>query len=527
MRLIPFLAPLMLAVFSSTAWSQTAPANLAPAASCESLKAATVPDVRVTEAVLVTPAPQGGPRVPHCRVTGVIGKEIKFLALLPTGWNGRFLMGGGGGFVGTVNAPTGDELTAGYATAGTDTGHEGSAIQAGWALGNEERRINYGYLAVHRTAETVKALIRAYYGRSAEKSYFLGCSNGGRQAMMEAQRYPDDFDGIVAGAPAFNFTEVATSFIKNMKAAFPDPAKLAQPSVSPAALKMIETKVLAACDAKDGVADGVLDDPRACDFKLAAILPCPNDQPGDGCLTKAERAAVEMIYRPIADRDGLIYPGQPFGSEGEGGGWPAWITGSGTLMPASGSAKAPSAQWAFGTEFFKYLVFGDSTWNYLRYDLSRARTDLAGAGQYLNAVNLDLDRFTARGGKLILWHGWSDPALNALATIHYYQQAIAGQPKAAGHLRLFLLPGVLHCAGGAGPDRADWPTAIADWVEHGKAPARIVASKMSADRKPIRTRPLCPYPEVAVWKGKGGTDDEASFACRSRGDRVTGTPPPI
>ncbi len=515
MNLKPLLVAPLLAVVTSSASSQAAPANLAPAMSCESLKSTTLTDARITEAVVVTPAAKDGPRVAHCRVSGVIGKEIKFVALLPAGWNGRFLMGGGGGFVGTVDNQVAGEVDNGYATAGTDTGHEGSGIQAVWALGNEERRLNYGYLGVHRTAETVKALIQAYYGRAAAKSYFVGCSNGGRQAMMEAQRYPDDFDGIVAGAPAYDFTDVAVSFLKNIKAVYPDPSKLTPPLLPAPVMKMIETKVLAACDARDGVTDGVLDDPRACDFKLAVIPPCPSDQPGQDCLTKAQRAAVEMIYRPIADKDGVIYPGQPYGDEmGGGAGWPAWITGLGSLFPASGSAKAPTAQWAFGTEIFKYFVFGDSSWNYARYDLARARTDLAKITGYMNADNLDLDRFTARGGKLLLWHGWSDPALNALATIRYYQKATARSKAVAAHLRLFLLPGVVHCTGGSGPDHADWPTAIADWVERGKTPVRIVASKMGADGKPSRTRPLCPYPELAVWKGKGSTDDEANFACR-------------
>lgn len=488
----------------------------ATAVSCESLKTATLADARVTEAVSVPAGTKGGPATAHCKVSGVIGKEIRFVALLPAEWNSRFLMGGGGGFVGAIDNQAIGEVDHGYATVGTDTGHEGSGIQAGWAFGNDERRINYGYLAVHRTAETAKALIQAYYGRPASKSYFFGCSNGGRQALMEAQRYPEDFDGIVSGAPAYDFTEIAISFIKNMKALYPDPSKLTPPLVSPAALKMIETKVLAACDAKDGVTDGVLDDPRACDFKLAAIPPCPADKAGDDCLTKAQRTAVEMVYRPIADKDGVIYPGQPFGDEQAGGaGWPLWITGMGQLTPVSGSAKAPSAQWAFGTEFFKYLVFNDSTWNYARYDLSKARADVAKAATILNADNIDLDRFTARGGKLILWHGWSDPALNALATIKYYQRATARSAAVAARLRLFMLPGVVHCAGGAGPDHADWPTAIADWVERGKTPVRLVASKIGADGKPTRTRPLCPYPEVAVYKGKGSTDDEANFACRA------------
>ena len=486
--------------------------TFAPAMTCESLKTASPADARITDVVAVTPSATG---VPHCKVSGVVGKEINFVALLPTAWNGRFLMGGGGGLVGSVDNQAAAEVNNGYATAGTDTGHLGTPLQGGWALGHEERRINFGSLAVHRTTETVKALIQVYYGKAPVKSYFLGCSNGGRQAMMETQRYPEDFDGVVAGAPAYDFTEVATSFIRNAKALYPDPSQLT-PSLLPASvMKVIEAKVLAACDAKDGVTDGVLEDPGACNFKLAAIPPCPDGKAGADCLTKAQRAAVAVIYGPVTDKDGVIYPGQPYGGEGQAAGWPAWITGAGVLMPVSGSTKAPTVQWAFGTEIFKYLVFGDSTWNYARYDLSKARADLANAATYYNAVNVDLSPFAARGGKLIIWHGWSDPALNALASIRYFQKARARSKAVAANLRLFMLPGVLHCVGGTGPDRADWPRVIADWVEGGKAPGRVIASKMGADSKPTRTRPLCPYPEVAAWTGTGSTDREENFACKA------------
>ena len=446
------LATVLLVLANRQTHAQVA-GTFAPAMTCESLKTASLADARITDVVAVTPSAPGGP---HCRVSGVIGKEINFVALLPTTWNGRFLMGGGGGLVGSVDNQAAAEVNNGYATAGTDTGHQGTPLQGGWALGNEERRINFGSLAVHRTTETVKALIQAYYGKAPVKSYFVGCSNGGRQAMMETQRYPEDFDGVVAGAPAYDFTEVATSFIRS-----------------------------------------------------------PEDKAGADCLTKAQRAAVAVIYGPVTDKDGVIYPGQPFGGEGQAAGWPAWITGAGSLIPVSGSTKAPSVQWAFGTEIFKYLVFGDSTWNYARYDLSKARTDLARAATYYNAVNADLSPCAARGGKLIIWHGWSDPALNALASIRYFQEARARSKAVDANLRLFLLPGVLHCAGGTGPDRVEWPRVIADWVEGGKAPGRVIASKMGADSKPTRTRPLCPYPEVAAWTGKGSTDSEENFACRA------------
>ncbi|MFN0179117.1 MAG: tannase/feruloyl esterase family alpha/beta hydrolase [Gemmatimonadales bacterium] len=489
-----------------------APATRAPAVGCESLAQLKLPDIRITEAASVDARENArvGVRVPHCRVRGVVGKEIRFLALLPIGWNGRFLMGGGGGFVGSVNAPT-EEVNVGYATSGTDTGHEGSGIQAGWALGNLERVVNYGHLAVHRVAEATKAVVRAYYGADAEYSYFLGCSNGGRQALMEAQRYPGDFDGIVSGAPAFDFTNIAHAFIKNIKAAFPVPTS-PTPILTPDALKVIEAKVLEACDAADGIKDDTIDDPRSCRFRLESVPVCPGSTAGPGCLTRPQHRVAATVYRAAADRAGRVYPGQPVGGEGQQGGWADWITGRGGQP---GSASLPSAQWGFGTEFFKYLVFHDSTWNYATYDLANARRDTRLAATVLNADNPDLSAFAGRGGRLLLWHGWSDPALNALSTIDYHGQVLAKTPAAQDHVRLFLMPGVLHCAGGTGPDRVDWAKAISTWVETKTAPERIVAAKMGADGKPTRTRPLCGYPARAVYRGTGSTDEEVNFECQA------------
>ncbi len=484
-------------------------------ATCESLTALRLPDVRITESVAVAARPDAkiGARVAHCRVTGVIGREIRFLVLLPVDWNRRFLMGGGGGFAGSVAAPT-EDLNAGYATAGTDTGHQGSPNQAGWALGNLERQVNYGHLGVHRAAEAAKAVIRAHYGVDPERSYFTGCSNGGRQALMEAQRYPTDFDGIVAGAPSFDFTNIAAAFVRNIKAAFPNASQLS-PLVTPEILKLVEAKVLEACDAGDGVVDGVMEDPRDCRFDVGAIAACPGDQAGSSCLTQAQRAVVEAIYSATEDHAGRIYPGQLFGGEGQNGGWMDWITGGGVMTRAAGGASVPSAQWAFGTEFFKYIVFQDSTWDYTKYDLANARRDTRVVRTFLNAEDLDLSAFTGRGGKLIIWHGWSDPALNALATIDYYQRLGANAPTLRDQVRLFLLPGVLHCAGGTGPDRVDWVTALSTWVERGVAPERLIAAKIGAEGKPTRTRPVCAYPARAVFQGKGSADEETSFACRA------------
>jgi feruloyl esterase len=476
-----------------------AAAQSASAGNCADLVRVTLPDIRVTDAVQVPAASNGAVRAPHCRVNGIIGTEIRFTLLLPDQWNGKFFMGGGGGFVGTIQNSAQTTVNDGYATVGTDTGHQGGGTDASWALDNLERQINFGYLAVHRTAEASKAIIAGYYGRPASRSYFSGCSRGGGQAFMEAQRFPADFDGIVAGAPAFDWTGLAAQMVSNAQTLFPDPGKLGTPMFTLDELKSIETKILDACDADDGVKDGVVDDPRQCRFDVNT-LPLP----------QAKKAALAKVYGPTTNRDGEIYPGQPFGGEGQPAGWPAWITGGG---PAPGGQNAPSLRFAFGTQIFKYLVFNDPSWDYSKYDLSRWKKDTSLAATFLNATNPDLSAFKSRGGKLILWHGWADTALTPLASIRYHEQVHARDARAGDYFRTFLMPGVLHCAGGNGPDRVDWAAAIADWVEKGRAPERVIASK-SLNGAVSRTRPLCPYPQKAVYSGSGSTDEEKNFACR-------------
>lgn len=473
-----------------------------------------LPDVRITEAVAVdaNAEPSAGIKVAHCRISGVIGKEIRFAVLLPDEWNGRFFMGGGGGFVGEVVNQAASSLNLGFATAGTDTGHQGASIQAGWALGDLERQLNFGHVAVHRTATVAKAIVRAYYDSDPVRSYFFGCSRGGGQALMEAQRYPEDFDGIVAAAPALDWPGIAAAFVKNAQAVFPDPHVLSRSVLTKDNLKLLESRILAACDANDKVKDGLLEDPRDCAFKTGDIPACADDRPGPDCFTKAERAAVERIYAPTVNQDGPIYYGQPFGGEAEADGWLSWITG--VDEPLLARAGTPSLQWAFGTEFFKYFVFGDPSWDYSRYDLATWKRDTRLVATFMNATNPDLATFKAGGRKLILWHGWSDPALSALATIAYYRQVEEHDPAVRDYFRMFMLPGVLHCGGGPGPGSVDWFTTIADWVERGKAPDRLTAAKLDKDGKVERTRPLCPYPQRAVYLGNGSTDAAESYACK-------------
>jgi len=470
-------------------------------AECSHLTMLKLPDVKVTEAVGVPAASTGGVRVAHCRVSGVIGSEIKFTLLLPDEWNKRFMMGGGGGFVGQIQNQAGVAINAGYATVGTDTGHQGSITEASWALNNLERQLNFGYLAVHRTAEAAKAIIRSYYGSNETKSYFSGCSNGGRQAMLEAQRFPDDFDGIIAGAPAYDFTALAAQFTKDVQAAFPDPRNLSTSLLTMDVLKSVEAQIVAKCDALDGVKDGLIEDPRACKVDVATLTG----------LTDAQRAALKSIYAETRNKDGVIYPAQPVGGEGETGGWGAWITGVNPALLAA--QKAPSNRFAFGTEMFKYLILNDPSFDYSRYEPSNFKKETALAATYLNATSPDLDAFKNKGHKLLLWHGWSDPALTALGSIKYYDQVQARDPKSADYFRMFMMPGVLHCAGGPGPDNADWASAMVDWVESGKAPDRVVAKKM-ANGAVTRTRPLCAYPQKAVYKGSGSIDEAESFVCK-------------
>ena len=478
-------------------------------AECSHLTMIHFPDVKIATATAVAegastdPASTGAVvpnrvRAAHCRVEGTIGSEIRFRLLLPDVWNHKFLMGGGGGYVGTIDNQAQAAVNLGFATVGTDTGHQGGVTDASWAKDNLERQLNFGYLAVHRTAEAAKAIVNSYYDAPSAKNYFSGCSNGGRQALMEAQRFPDDFDGLVAGAPAYDFVGIAAQFVKDIQAAFPDP-KVNAPLFTPASLKSVEAQILAKCDALDGVKDGLMEDPRKCVVDVDALAD----------LTPPQKDALKRIYAATG-RDGSIYPAQPVGGEGDPTGWPLWITGGGPLTTPQG----PSLRYGFGTQFFKYLVFNDPSWDYSKYDVANTRKNAAMAATFMNATDVKLEGLKAKQHKLILWHGWSDPALTALASVKYYEQAEAADPKIRESFRMFMLPGVLHCGGGPGPDSADWTSAIVDWVEQGKAPERIVAKKMAADGTATRSRPLCAYPQHAVYSGSGSIDDEKSFVCK-------------
>jgi feruloyl esterase len=478
------------------------PAASTKAADCTALKALQLPDVRITDA---TPVAAGSAiKVGHCRVEGVVGREIRFRLLLPDDWNRKFVMGGGGGFVGGIDNQATGSINAGYATAGTDTGHQGAVTTAGWALNDLERQVNFGHVAIHRVTEVSKAIIRGYYGGAIARSYFAGCSNGGRQALMEAQRYPDDFDGIIAGAPAADFIGFGGRFIRDIQAAYPNPADVATPLFSAEVLKSVEAQILEKCDAVDGVKDGLLENPNACKVDVSQLAR----------LTDAQKNALGRIYGEVKNPDGSTLFSQPIGGEGDPAGWTSWIVGPNAMVMTA--QKAPSLRFAFGTEMFKNFVFADPSWDYSKYTFANFKKDTAAAASFLNATDPNLDAFKASGGKLIIWHGWSDAALSANATITYWDQVEKRDPAVRDFARLFLLPGVQHCGGGPGPSTVDWNKVLDEWVEKGTAPERVIASKAAsaATATPARTRPLCAYPLRAVYNGTGSIDDETNFTCQ-------------
>lgn len=479
-----------------------------------------LPDVRLVSVVYES-AP-----APHCKVAGVIGTETNFELLLPENWNGKFVMGGGAGFTGFVvnTALIYGALQSGYATVGTDTGHQGHPLDASWALNNLERVVSFGHQAVHRTAVTAKALTSDFYGKDISRSYFTGCSRGGGQALMEAQRYPDDFDGIVAGAPANNWTmELGARNTRLNAAMYPDPGNLSVATITPEAQDLIGAAVLQKCDALDGLADGILNNPALCDFDVASLA-CKDGEAG-ACLTELQVAAARTIYDDLYIDGKRVLPGYPVGGELSPDGWTKWLTGGLALgevgefqegVAAESDDPAPltpNAHFAFGNGVMKYLVFHDPVWDYTTYDLDAFYSDAAAAAQALNATDPDIDAFRDSGGKLLMYTGWGDMALTPYGTIEYYQSILDRDANAASDVRLFMMPGVAHCFGGEGPDFVNYLDVIDTWVETGKEPNQLTSLWLSDQFKPVGSRPICAYPKYVKYSGKGGPREASSFSC--------------
>jgi feruloyl esterase len=441
------------------------------------------------------------PKLPaFCRAAATLrpssDSEIKIEVWMPEGaaWNGKFEGTGNGGWGGAIE-PGGlaAAVARGYAAGSTDTGHAGGS--ASFALGHPEKLVDFGWRSVHGMTVAAKALMAAYYGEGPRLAYFEGCSSGGRQALMEAQRFPEDYDGIIAGSATNNWTKMMFGRIWVGQATLGNAA-----SYIPAAkYAVIHKAALEACDAADGVKDGVIGEPMQCKFD-PGVLECKS---GDGaeCLTKAQVAAARTIYAPATNpRTGeQIFPPM------ERGGELVWGRLAGGPKPIE-----------LADDFFKYVVFEDPQWDFrtLNFDGDVARA-LKKDGDVLSAVNPDLRPFFAHGGKLIQYHGWTDQQVMPENSINYYKSVVAtvGAAKADASYRLFMAPGMNHCGGGDGPNKFDILGAMEKWREGGKAPDAVVASHATAEGRVDRTRPLCAYPDVAKYKGVGSTDEAANFAC--------------
>jgi hypothetical protein len=462
-----------------------------------------------------------------CRVvaeaTPTADSSIKIEVWMPANgknggeWNGRLQGHGNGGFAGEIGYhQLGTSVYEGYATVGTDTGHSGGGTDASWALGHPEKVTDFGYRGIHEMTRVAKAVVKAFYGNEPKHSYFGGCSNGGRQALMEAQRFPEDYDGILAGAPANFWTHLLTKALSDAQATTLNPASYIPSSKLPA----IARAVNAACDAQDGVADGIVNDPRKCRFDPATMLCKEGDS--EKCLTAAQVTTLKKLYEGPNEANGRkIFPGYLPGAEEGPGGWGTWITGV---------APGKSLMFAFGGGYFSNMVYEKADWNYKNANVEQAEKAAdEKTALFLNATEANLAAFKAHGGKLILYHGWNDPAISALNTINYYNDVITrmrGQEPQA-FVRLYMVAGMQHCGGGPGPDsfgmgggakdaQHNVGLALEQWVEKGIAPGSIVATKYE-DGDPAKgakmTRPLCPYPQTAKYKGKGDTNDASNFVC--------------
>jgi feruloyl esterase len=484
--------------------------TVSAAASCESLTALELPDTTITLAQSVAPGAFSPPTsggggqayatLPaFCRVAATIkptsDSDIKVEVWLPaSGWNGKYQAVGNGGWAGTITyGAMARALRDGYATSSTDTGHTGG--NASFALGHPEKLVDYAYRAVHEMSVKSKAIANAFYGTDAKRSYFNGCSTGGRQALVAAQRFPNDFDGIVAGAAANPKSGLDAWRIWMTQAMLKDKASF----IPEEKHRAIHQAVLNACDTLDGVADGLIENPTRCRFD-PAVLACRGAD-GPNCLTAAQVDTAKVVMSPVKNRQTgeLIFPGFEPGTEL---GWSRLLSGS--------------EPYANAVEQFKYIVFKDPKWDWRTFHLERdlAAAEKAGQGT-LAAVDPNLTAFAQRGGKLITYHGWSDNSIAPQASVNFYARALAATKapaRGSSWLRLYMVPGMGHCSGGDGPDTFDMMSPLDSWVESGTLPQQIVASKITAG-KVTRTRPLCPYPQVARYKGTGSIDEAASFAC--------------
>ncbi len=493
-------------------WKATASSSK-PAVACQELRSLTTYEYSVVSASVVA----ANARTPeHCQVRIFIQPALNIEVKLPTAWNGRLYMFGNGGWAGEPFDSAGRLATAsrglkaGFVTASTDTGHSAVAEPgASFAL-NRQELLDYGFRSLHLTAETAKMLSKSYYGVAVRKSYYEGCSQGGRQGLTLAQRFPNDFDGIVAGAPGLYQTATHLSRAYWMKAVHENPIPAAK-------LGLLAKAVYEQCDAKDGLKDGLIDDPRRCGFKPAKDLPvCMAGADRPDCFTVDQIRTLDVIYGDVMSQGKRFFPGWPVGAEVAGpNGRSGWIGQE--IDPANGVGAWTS----YGYNFLRYIapaalggrVEDDPAAAFRRFDIDSAPAKVEEFRQIIDANDTDLTAFRKHGGKLLMYFGWADPQLNARMGVEYYEQVRAQMGSSTDDFfRLFMVPGMFHCGGGVGTSQFDATAPLLDWVEAAKAPVRIEAARV-VDGKTVRTRPLCAYPKVAKYKGSGSIDDSANFSC--------------
>jgi feruloyl esterase len=484
-------------------------APYAHAATCESLATLTLPQATVDSAQMVAAgaftqpggrAGRGGNAFADlpafCRVAATLkpssDSDIKIEVWLPAeNWNRKYQAVGNGAWTGNIGyAAMADALRRGYAASSTDTGHVGGS--ASFAMGHPEKTIDFAYRSEHEMVLKAKAVINAFYSSAPRYSYWNGCSAGGRQAMKEAEMFPEDFDGIIAGSPGLDWSGRSAQAVRIAALLENEAARL-----TPAHQQILHNAVVAACDANDGLKDGLISNPESCKFD-PKVLQCKNGDAPD-CLSPAQVETVRAIYSPLKSGNREI-PGLAYGSELN------W-----TNLGWSQSARAT------GLDHYRYLVYSDPEWQLAKFNQNADPAKLEqGESGKIDARNPDLKAFFARGGKLLMYHGWADPQISPLNATTYYEQVMkmsGSASKINGNYRLFMAPGMAHCGGGEGPNDFDKVAPLEQWVEQGKAPEQIVASH-AKEGKVDRTRPLCPYPQIATYKGSGSIDEAASFVCK-------------
>jgi feruloyl esterase len=467
----------------------------------------------------------------HCDIRGVIWPESKFALKLPTDWNTRFQMIGNGGWAGTIGNLDG-AVRDGYAATSTDTGHDAmkepgaTFAYPGPNNPNAARKvIDHGYLAVHETALLAKKIIRAYYGADPRYSYWVGCSTGGRQGLMEAQRYPEDFDGYVVGAPVLFLSGLQMKAIWNYIAVGDGPGKIATEKL-PALAKGVYDK----CDAIDGLKDGLIENPLKCNFDPAKDLPqCSGNDARTGpagsvvragfledspdCFTAAQVAALKKVYDGPRDSKGKqLFPGMPVGGEAF-----ATAAGPGGARQRSGWDGSLANSFGLANTFMQFMAFDPApgaSWDYHTYNFDADPQRMNAVGLRIDATIPDLTAVKMRGGKIIHYHGWADPGVSAKMSVNYYEAAMKtmGEKETKDFYRFFPVPGMFHCGGGPGCGNVDWLSAIVDWVENGKAPTMLIGGHVEGG-KTTRTRPICMYPSEAIYKGNGSIDAAENFSC--------------